>query len=278
MPGIAPLPLTPEPARPRGLRYADAVIDGAGRRIIAVHEDHTTGTAQPVNTIVEIRLDGETVPRPLLTGRDFYAAPRLAPDWRRLAWLEWDHPAMPWIGCELWVGELTGDGSIGNRRPVAGGSDESIFQPEWSPDGVLYFVSDRGQAGLAGRWWNLFRAAGDRIEPVWPLVAEFGRPQWTFRMSTYAFEGARHIVCSYVQDGVHRLGRVDLVSLETTSIALPHQDISSVRAAAGRIYFRGGAPATPPAIVAYDLAERDDGLARLDEPGCRGLPGLHFAA
>jgi dipeptidyl aminopeptidase/acylaminoacyl peptidase len=255
-PGAAPIAITPEPARPRGLRYADGVIDGRHRRMIAVREDHTAGTAQPVNAIVEIGLAGETAPRLLLTGRDFYAAPRLAPDGRRLAWLEWDHPEMPWIGCELWVGDLTGDGSVGDRRRVAGGRDESIFQPEWSPDGMLYFVSDRGQSGLLGRWWNLFRAAGDKVEPIWPRMAEFGRPQWAFRMSTYAFTGARQLVCSYVEDGVHRLGSVDLASLETASIALPHQDISSVRAAAGRVYYRGGAPDSPPAIVELNLAER----------------------
>jgi dipeptidyl aminopeptidase/acylaminoacyl peptidase len=250
----AAAPITPDPARPRGLRYADGVVDGARRRMIWVREDHTAATPQPVNEIVAIPLDGASPPRPLLAGRDFYAAPRLSPDASRLAWLEWDHPQMPWIGCELWVGELAADGSVGHRHRVAGGADESIFQPEWSPDGSLYFVSDRAQAGLAGRWWNLFRVEGDRVEPIWPLAAEFGRPQWSFRMSTYAFAGARRLVCSYVEDGVHRLGLVDLAGGKAAPIALPYQDILSVRAAAEQVYFRGGAPACPPAIVALDLA------------------------
>jgi dipeptidyl aminopeptidase/acylaminoacyl peptidase len=260
-PGAAPEPITPDPGRARGLRYADGVIDGRRRRLIAVREDHTTAAAQPVNAIVAIPLDGDAAPRLLLSGRDFYAAPRPSPDGSRLAWLEWDHPLMPWLGCELWVGELAGDGSIGVARRVAGGNDESIFQPEWSPDGVLYFVSDRAQPDLAGRWWNLFRAPrlleGDAaIEPVLPLIAEFGRPQWSFRMSTYAFDGTERLVCSYIEDGIHRLGMVDLASLETTALPLPYQDISSVRAANGQVYFRGGAPASPPAIVAFDLAQR----------------------
>jgi dipeptidyl aminopeptidase/acylaminoacyl peptidase len=255
-PDGAPAPVTPEPARPRGLRYADGVVDHARRRMIWVCEDHTTGTPQPVNSLVEIALDGSRVPRSLATGRDFYAAPRLGPDGRRMAWLEWDHPQMPWIGCELWTAELAADGSLGARRRVAGGADESIFQPEWSPDGVLYFVSDRAQPGLAGRWWNLFRAEGDMIEPVCPLAAEFGRPQWVFRMSTYAFVDPQRLVCSYVENGVHRLAAIDLVAGSAAPIALPYQDISSVRAAAGRVYFRGGAPASPPAIVALDLDAR----------------------
>src|SRR5271165_411009 len=196
-PGTAPMPLTPEPAVSRGLRYADGVMDARRSRMIWVREDHTTSAPEPVNTLVEIPLDSARPQRVLQSGRDFYAAPRLSPDGARLAWLEWNHPLMPWIGCELWVGEIAADGLVSGTRRIAGGDDESIFQPEWSPDGSLYFVSDRTQGGIAGRWWNLFRVAGDAltgspaIGPVWRLAAEFGRPQWNFRMSTYAFDTQR---------------------------------------------------------------------------------------
>jgi dienelactone hydrolase len=259
-PGAAPVAITPDPARTRGLRYADGVMDATRGRMIWVREDHTTAAPEPVNTLVEIPLDPARPQRVLQSGRDFYAAPRLSPDGRRLAWLEWNHPNMPWIGCELWVSEVTADGSVGRKRLVAGGDDESLFQPEWSPDGTLYFVSDRAQASLGGRWWNLFRVRGDAaegsapIEPVYPLAAEFGRPQWQFRMSTFAFVSAERLVCSYVQNGIHRMTRVELGSLQTSPIATQYEDISSLRASAGRAYFRGGSPTSPPAVVELDLA------------------------
>ncbi|HEY3912236.1 MAG TPA: prolyl oligopeptidase family serine peptidase [Stellaceae bacterium] len=252
--GAAPAAITPEPARPRGVRYADGAIDGARGRMIWVREDHTTDTREPVNTLVDIALDGSRPQRILQSGRDFYAAPRLSPDGRRLAWLEWSHPSMPWIGCELWLAELDDAGSVGRKRLVAGGEDESIFQPEWSPDGTLYFVSDRAQHGLDGRWWNLFRARGEAVEPVYPLAAEFGRPQWNFRISAFAFASARQLVCSHLQNGVCRLSAIDLASLQAKPLAVSYQDMSSLRAAAGRLYFRGGAPTLPPAIVELDLA------------------------
>jgi dienelactone hydrolase len=252
--GAAPVAVTPNPGQPRGLRYADGVMDGARGRMIWVREDHTTGQPQPVNTLAEIRLDGSQPQRILQAGRDFYAAPRLSPDGSRLAWLEWDHPNMPWIGCELWVAELAEDGSLNTKQRIAGGDDESLFQPEWSPDGTLYFVSDRAQHGLDGRWWNLFRARGAAIEPVCPLAAEFGRPQWNFRMSTFAFDSAQRLVCNYVENGVHLMSTIDVVSMKAAPIATPYQDISSVRAAAGRVYFRGGSPTSPAAIVELDLA------------------------
>jgi dipeptidyl aminopeptidase/acylaminoacyl peptidase len=258
--GGTPVAITPDPARPRGLRYADGVMDARRGRVIWVREDHTTAAPEPVNTLVEISLDASRPQRVLQSGRDFYAAPRLSPDGTQLAWLEWGHPNMPWTGCELWVGEVAADGSVGHKRLVTGGDEESIFQPEWSPDGVLYFVSDRAQPWLSSRWWNLYRVYGHALEasasvlPVYPLPAEFGRAQWQFRMSTFAFASANQLVCSYVQDGVHRLSAVDPISLEIRPIATHYEDISSVHATAERVYFVGGSPTAPPALVELDLA------------------------
>jgi dipeptidyl aminopeptidase/acylaminoacyl peptidase len=259
--GAEPAAITPQPSKPRGLRYADGVMDAARRRMIWVCEDHTTAGSEPVNTLVDIPIDGSGPQRLLQSGRDFYAAPRLSPDGRRLAWLEWNHPSMPWIGCELWVGELSADGSIGRKRLISGGDDESVFQPEWSPDGVLYFVSDRAQPTLSQRWWNLFRVRGDVLEqsasnePIYPLAAEFGRAQWQFRMSTFAFSSTQQLVCSYLRDGIGRMSVVDLDSLQVNRpIAIEYADISSVRATKDRVYFRGGSPTNPPAIVELDPA------------------------
>jgi hypothetical protein len=131
--GATPVAITETPPQPRGLRYADGVIDGGRGRMIWVHEDHTTGAAEPVNTLVDMALDGSRPQRVLVYGSDFYAAPRLSPDGVRLAWLEWRHPNMPWDGTELWVGRCTVDGAIVEKRKVAGGDAESIFQRNGHP-------------------------------------------------------------------------------------------------------------------------------------------------
>ena len=104
--GAAPRPITPE----RELRYADAVVDRRRGRLICVREDHT-GSAEAVNTIVAVALDGGRETEVLVQGYDFFSTPRLSPDATQLAWLAWNHPNMPWDGTELWIAPIAEDGS-----------------------------------------------------------------------------------------------------------------------------------------------------------------------
>jgi dipeptidyl aminopeptidase/acylaminoacyl peptidase len=245
-PGSEPQPLTPA----GGMRYADAQWDRRRGRLIAVREDHTAATAQPINTLVSIDLAGGDSGRVLVSGNDFYATPRLSPDGRHLAWLTWNHPNMPWDGTELWLGELLPDGSIGQRTLVAGGPAESIFQPQWSPDGRLYLVSDRSG------WWNLARwLDGERrVEPLSLMEAEFGRPQWVFGQSTYGFYSAERLVCAYASDGFYHLAILDTGALRLQDLDLPYTAIDDVHVAGGQVFFLGGSPTTPPELVQLDLA------------------------
>src|SRR5262249_17919662 len=161
--------------------------DRARGRLIAVREDHTAPDQDPVNTLVALSRDAGDPGQVLVAGNDFYSSPRLSPDGAQLAWLTWNHPNMPWDGTALRVAPLGPDAALGPPELAAGGAEESIFQPEWSPDGTLYFVSDRSG------WWNLCRRRAGQVEPVCPRPAEFGLPQWVFRMSTYAFSSAAQI-------------------------------------------------------------------------------------
>ncbi|MBX5477341.1 MAG: S9 family peptidase, partial [Clostridia bacterium] len=198
------------------------------------------------NTIVAVDLDTgrATV---LVSGADFYAAPRLSPDGRKLCWLSWNHPNMPFDGTDLWVADVAPDGSLGPARHVAGGPDESIFQPEWSPDGVLHFVSDRTG------WWNLYRLEEGGPRALAPMEAEFGEPQWVFGLSTYAFAGPDQIVCKYEKNAFAHLATLDLRTGELRRLDLPFTVIQSVRARGRRVCFVGGAPDRPGAVVDLDL-------------------------
>jgi dipeptidyl aminopeptidase/acylaminoacyl peptidase len=230
------------------LRYAEPVIDDKRGSLICVREDHTEAGREAVNTIARVRLDGQDDGgRVIVSGNDFYSSPRVSPDGSRLAWLTWNHPNMPWDGTELWVGELDEEGAVNDSERVAGGVDESIFQPEWSPDGVLYFVSDRSG------WWNLYRWRDGQAEPLYTIEAEFGQPQWVFGLSTYGFASASRIICTYSERGMSRLASLDTRTGKLDTIDTPYTDIAYLRVGPNRAVFRGGSPTSSPCIIQLDL-------------------------
>jgi dipeptidyl aminopeptidase/acylaminoacyl peptidase len=228
------------------LRYADFVLDAARQRLIGVREDHSKGDTYPVNTVCAIGFDGlETV---LVDGNDFYSSPRLSLDGRQLAWLSWDHPRMPWQGTELWLADVLDDGTLVNGRLIAGGDNEAIVQPEWSPGGTLYFVSDRSG------WWNLHRYDHGVVHPVCPRDAEFGGPHWVFGNSMYGFRSDGEIVCTYIEGGVSKLARLDTASGVLSAIDTPYQEIRELRVAGDTLVLLAGAPTVAAEVVLIDLA------------------------
>jgi dipeptidyl aminopeptidase/acylaminoacyl peptidase len=264
--GAAPRPITPEGK----LRYADGVVDRRRGRLICVREDHT-GTGEAVNTIVALALDGEREAEVLVQGHDFYSTPRLSPDGARLAWLAWSHPNMPWDGTELWVAPVAEDGSLGVAELVAGGAAESIFQPAWSPNGVLHFVSDRSG------WWNLYRLRDGQTEALHLMEAEFGVPQWVFGMCTYGFDSEDRIVCVYQSDGVDHLAMLDTATGAFETIETPYTLYEDPQVAPGQVLFLGGAPNEFPTLVRLDLATRQIEVLRRSselaiDPGYISLP------
>lgn len=230
-------------------RYADGVVDWQRNRFVCVREDHSIAGHEAKTTLAAIDLaNGEQTV--LAEGSDFYSSPRLSPNGNQLVWLAWNHPNMPWDDSELWLADVLADGSLANNTLIAGGSSESIFQPEWSPDGELYFVSDRSN------WWNLYRWRAGVIEAVCPMEAEFGLPHWVFGMSTYGFVSARQIVCAYIQAGFSRLALVDVESGRIETVESPYTQIDGIRCAAGKAVFFAGSPSEPSAIVSFDFETR----------------------
>ncbi|HLI07323.1 MAG TPA: S9 family peptidase [Ktedonobacteraceae bacterium] len=238
----------PEPITPAGnMRYADFVVDRRRNRLVGVREDHTAEGREAVNTLVSVPLDGGEEIQVLVSGNDFYSSPRISPDGEKLAWLTWHHPNMPWNGTELWVGEFTADGTIARAERVAGGPDESIFQPAWSPTNVLHFASDRTG------WWNLYRLEDGKARNLCELEAEFGTPQWVFGMSTYGFALSNRIICIYTQQGVDRLGSLDTRTGKLTPIETPYTTIGGIKVSPTQAVFRAGSPTRPLSLVRLDL-------------------------
>jgi dipeptidyl aminopeptidase/acylaminoacyl peptidase len=244
--GAAPRPLTPEPPEPMAYRYADTRVSPDGRWLVCVRERHLEG--EVVNDIVLLDAVGGGEPGEEVSGADFFSAPRFSPDGRRLAWLCWCHPHMPWDGTELWTAEI-GDGGLAGAERIAGGPEESISQPRWSPTGVLHWVSDRTG------WWNLY-AEGDggsaAARVLAPLDAEFTGPDWIFGQSTYGFLDDGRIVVTWWQNGLANLGVLDPSTSALERWDVPYTAVGSLRPNNGGIVAIVASATDEPAVVAFD--------------------------
>ncbi|MEC9272415.1 MAG: S9 family peptidase, partial [Chloroflexota bacterium] len=224
-------------------------FDSTRNRIICVREDHT-GEGEAVNSIVAVDATGEGEPEVLYQGSDFCSNPRISPDGSVLCWLIWDHPNMPWDGTELWTGRFDSQGRIGEPQLVAGGKAESIFQPEWSPEGALHFISDRSG------WWNLYRYEDGHARQLTTKNAEFGKPQWVLGIGSYSFASEDLIACSYAEGGEWKIAMLHVESGMLLAIETPFSEMGrgDIKAGDGKIVFVGGAPSLPLTLVQFDLA------------------------
>lgn len=254
-----PRPLTPD----GGARYADLHVDHHHGRLLAVCEQHREGNHLPTNSLVAIPLDGASPPVTLLSGYDFYSNPRVSPDGSQLCWLCWNLPDMPWDGTELWTAPVAADGTLGTPRYIAGSGEEALFQPSWSPDNVLHFVSDRAN------WWQIYRWQHGRAECLTEHRAEFGVPLWVFGLSTYGFAAAETMVCSFAQNGRWSLASLDIGTRTLTPLetAAHLTDISYLRVNRRGAAFMAGSGSEAEAVYWLDFAsERLTPVRAMAEP------------
>ncbi len=247
VPGEPPRPITPEAV---ALRYADLCADTRRGLLWCVREDHRAG-GEPRNGLVALQAQGDADGgRVVVESHDFHAAPRLSPDGTQLAWLSWNHPDMPWDGCELWLADVDAQGGLQQPRRLAGSRDEAVQQPQWSPDGRLHFISDRSG------WWNLYRWGTQGAEALCPMEAEFGQPFWNVGLSTYAFASATQLVCSPIRRAVQQLAVLDTTTLQLKMLDTPFSSFGNLAAADGRVLFTG---ASQLQAASVGLLQLDDG-------------------
>jgi dienelactone hydrolase len=222
----APLPITPP-----GYRYADCSRHPQANALLCVREDHTEATraanGEERNEVVLVPLpDGDDIVpqagRVLVTGSDFVAYPRLSPDGRRLAWLWWNHPDMPWDSARVSLADLDGT-ELATPTVVAGGERQAALEPQWDADGSLYLIDE------PDGWWNLFVWQDGSLRPVAPMAREFGGPLWQHGVSSYALLGDRRALVRSSLAGIDELGLLDLRSGALQRLALPYVSFGEVQ-------------------------------------------------
>ena len=189
-------------------RHAAGTVTPDGRWVVLEREHHPVPADGVHHELVAVELGGSgpSPAVPLVRGPDFVAAPTVSPDGRHLAWLQWDHPDMPWDAAELWAGDLVehdGVPEVRAARRVAGGRTGgptgavSACLPRWAPDGRLWWCDDRDD------WWHLRRSthpglpaagSGDDEPLLWRRAEEVGEPRWVAGGRRYGWTSDGRVV------------------------------------------------------------------------------------
>jgi dipeptidyl aminopeptidase/acylaminoacyl peptidase len=251
-----PVAVTAEPALPAGVRHADLRVTPDGSAVVAVRETHAESgaAADVVHEVVRVQEDGTTTV--LVSGPDFVSDPRLSADGRWLAWLQWQHPDMPWDAAELVV-----RGPDGTETVVAGGrsgaAPESVVQPTWAADGSLWFLADRTD------FWSLYRwRPGGAAELVVDTGSDIAGPQWVFGQSRYTLLGDGRVVLAYGRDGADRLA-VRSTDGTLREFDLDHAAFGQLAAAGTAVVCVAGGPASEPVVL---RVAADDGTTEVLRP------------
>jgi dipeptidyl aminopeptidase/acylaminoacyl peptidase len=251
-----PVAVTPEPAIPAGVRHADLRVTRDGSAVFAVRETHAASgaAADVVHEVVRVERDGTTTV--LVSGSDFVSDPRPSPDGRSLAWLQWQHPDMPWDAAELVV-----RGPDGTETVVAGGRSgtqpESVVQPTWGADGTLWFLADRTDV------WSLYRwAPGGEPELVVDAGTDIAGPQWVFGQSRFTLLDDGRVVVAYGRAGADRLA-VREADGSLRELDLPYSAFGQLAAAGDAVVCVAGGPASEPVVLRAGV---DDGSAEVLRP------------
>ncbi len=244
IPGTDPQRLTNTPK----FRYCDYIVDKNRNSLLSVTEDHSADGSEPIHTISLIDLDSGLT-RSIISGDDFYSNPRLDRSGTRLTWLSWNHPNMPWDGTQLWVATIDIDGVLKEQKMISLGESDAIYQPEWGPDGSLFFVSDRTG------WWNIHKWDGDTTTNLTPIQAEFAKPQWVFGSATYGVMSEDQIIASRTKNGKWGITTLNpntgtLTELDST---YPEMGRGDLKVNASSLIVEASSPITPMSLLTYDF-------------------------
>ncbi|KAK8046050.1 hypothetical protein PG996_014114 [Apiospora saccharicola] len=243
------------------LRYADfAAHPSPGSPwVLAVQEDHSSAAApdQVRNYVVAIHTSTGEVRR-AVEGADFYMYPSFSPDGKKIAWVQWDFPDMPWSGVTLYWADWVG-GIVRNVERIAGEDGMTVTEPRWGPDGFLYFCYETTNY----RRFYRRRPGGDTalLNLKGYGEAEFGGASMFIGSHTYAILSSKCIVAVATENGSDKVIVFNPETLQSRSLSLPLSEITYdglYRLSDTSFIIIGSGATKPQALYRVDITDDDD--------------------
>ncbi len=255
----APIPLTVEKNIDGSLgKYAAPLLTPDGKTLIFVYEkEFADKENENYIAVIDITKNSIQEPTIIVEGKDFYFDPIISTEGHQLAWLQYNHPNMPWNSTELVIADFeNGNVVAGSEKIIVGGEGISIGGIRFDKQGRLYFVLDEEDQpeDSPRNWWNFYQYENDEIRAITQENVEFGLPMWVFRFISWDFLPSGRIVANYDKEGKGFLALIDPITKVLESLNSPFDDHISLRTySEHEIVFIGHSFQKPAALVVLDL-------------------------
>lgn len=223
-------------------RFADFHADPNHNYLYCIRKDDSKKTQFPPTEIVRICLKSKEI-QVIFTGSDFYSSPSISPNGKKISWLQWNHPNMPWDATELWVAEININGEIENRQRVESDLAQSFYQPTWNSKNELFVSSDKTG------FWNIYKVTSLQLMNLFPKNVDFGRPMWISGTRCFDFLNENTIISCYSEKGIWKTGTINLKDFSFTEINNSLTCIYNIVAKHNCVSYFGGTPQLPLAVL-----------------------------
>jgi dienelactone hydrolase len=223
-------------------RYAEFNADPKHKFLYCIRKDDSKKDQFPPTEIVRISIKEKRI-EVLFTGSDFYSSPSVSPDGKKIAWLQWNHPYMPWDATELWVADICDDNSIKNKVNLSCETQESFYQPTWSAENDLFVCSDRTG------FWNIYKVTENKLTNILKRDEDFGRPMWISGTRCFDFLSKDEMICCYCSKGIWKTGILHLTKQSFIEVDNSLTCIYNIAAQNNSVTYFGGNPTLPLAVL-----------------------------
>lgn len=223
-------------------KYADFHADPNHEFLYCIRKNDSKKDRFPPTEIVRISIKNGCV-EVLFTGSDFYSNPTISPNGKKIAWLQWNHPNMPWDVTELWVADISLDGSIQNKIMISSEMPQAFYQPTWNEENQLFVCSDRTG------YWNIYKVTENKLENIFAMGVDFGRPMWISGTRCFDFLSKNEMICCYSEKGIWKVGVIHLAEQRLMEVNNSLTCIYNIAAKNNSIAYFGGNPTMPLAVL-----------------------------
>jgi len=170
-------------------------------------------TYEDKDTLALVDAKSKHWPINLVQGADFYMQPAWSPNGKAIAWVEWNHPNMPWDGTRLMFALLEGEPpKIVEMHQLDGDQDVPVFQPAFSPDGrTLSYITNCGE-------WDQLVLLNLESGEKQVLLEDMSllRPAWVQGLRSYAWHPDGQVI--YIIESCNASHILHCVNIHTKTV------------------------------------------------------------